>query len=219
MEIAIVVFDGFDTLDAIGPFEVFHHAQACGAELAVGLYTVDAQEFVSSSHGLRIVPDGTLDSGTDNGSGASKERSSTSPDIVVVPGGGWNVNAEQGVRGVVKRGRLPSILTNLHAAGSTMASVCTGAMVLAEAEIATNRPAVTHSRALDDLRAMGAEVIEARVVDDGDLVTAGGITAGIDLALYLLSREIGADVAECVATTMEYEPTGEIHIESSIEEH
>ena len=84
-------------------------------------------------------------------------------------------------------------------------------MLLAHAGLTDRRPAVTHRGALDDLRDSGAEVVEARVVDDGDLVTAGGITAGIDLALHLVEREIGPDVAERVATNMEYEPRGEVY--------
>jgi transcriptional regulator GlxA family with amidase domain len=65
--------------------------------------------------------------------------------------------------------------------------------------------------ALDDLRATDAEVVEARVVDAGNVVTAGGVTAGIDLALYLVKREAGADVADRVARELEYELTGSVH--------
>lgn len=92
-----------------------------------------------------------------------------------------------------------------------MASVCIGGMLLAHAGLTDGRPAVTHHGALADLRDTGAEVVEARVVDDGDLVTAGGVTAGIDLALHLVGREVSPDVAERVATEMEYEPDGEVY--------
>jgi len=64
---------------------------------------------------------------------------------------------------------------------------------------------VTHHVALDELAESGAEVVDARVVDDGDLITAGGVTSGIDLALTLVDREFGADLAEQVETTMEYD--------------
>lgn len=93
-----------------------------------------------------------------------------------------------------------------------MASVCTGGMILADAGITDGRPAVTHHGAMDDLRATGAEVVEARVVDDGDLVTAGGVTAGIDLALHLLRREVTEAVAARVADEMAYEPRGEVYL-------
>lgn len=199
MQIAIVVYDGFDDLDAVGPFEVFGHAATFGADLEVGLYTLAPQEVVASSHGLRVEPDGVLDDVTD-------------PDLVVVPGGGWGDRAEVGARGEAERGEIPDGLARLHDGGATIASVCTGGMLLARAGITDGRPAVTHHTALADLRDSGAEVVEARVVDDGDVVTAGGVTSGIDLALHLVEREFGGEVAERVATEMEYEPRGDVYV-------
>lgn len=214
MHVGIVVFDGFDNLDAIGPFEVFNHARTFGADLEVGLYTLDPQEIVTSSHGLRIIPDGVLrDEGSGNASRAKEgvDVPEDALDLVVVPGGGWASRAEEGAWAQAERGDLPDAIERLHASGATVASVCTGGMLLASAGLTEGRPAVTHRGALDDLRDSGAEVVEARVVDDGDLVTAGGVTAGIDLALHLVEREIGPDVAERVATNMEYEPRGEVY--------
>lgn len=196
MDVTIVVFDGFDAMDAIGPFEVFGHARET-ADLEVGLYTLKDRDSVASSHGLRVEPDGTL--------GADESR----PDVLIVPGGGYNDRAEAGVRAQLE-GVLPERVAAYHADGGLVASVCTGAMVLAAAGLTDGRPAVTHHGAIDDLRESGAAVQEARVVDDGDIVTAGGITAGIDLALHLLERLVGADVAESVADTMEYERRGEV---------
>lgn len=207
VNIAIVLFDGFDNLDAIGPFEVFNHAKTFGAELEVGLYTLAPQDIVTSSHGLRVEPDGVL--------GVPDERTSLgaarSPNLVLVPGGGWENRAEAGAWSEAERGALPDALGGLHATGVVVAGVCTGGMLLAEAGLTDGRPAVTHRGALADLRDAGAEVIDARVVDDGDLVTAGGVTAGLDLALHLVERESGADVADRVATEMEYEPRGEVY--------
>ncbi len=197
MDVAIVLFDGFDNLDAIGPFEVFGHAGTDGADVDVGLYTLDPRDVVTSSHGLRVEPDGVLPG---------------SPDLVVVPGGGWNDAAAAGARTEADRGDLPDAVAARHAAGATVASVCTGGMLLAAAGLTDGRPAVTHHGALGDLRESGAEVVEARVVDDGDLLTAGGVTAGIDLALHIVAREFGPDVADRVATEMEYEPRGDVHV-------
>jgi transcriptional regulator GlxA family with amidase domain len=196
MDVAIVLFDGFDDLDAVGPFEVFGHAATHGADVDVGLYTLESRDVVTSSHGLRIEPDGVLPE---------------SPDLVVVPGGGWGDRAAAGAWREAERGDIPDAVADRHAAGATVASVCTGGMLLARAGLTDGRPAVTHHGALEDLRESGAEVVEARVVDAGDLVTAGGVTAGIDLALHLLDREVGTDVAERVATVMEYEPRGDVH--------
>lgn len=198
MHVAIVLFDGFDNLDAIGPFEVFNHARTFGADIEVRTYTLAEQEVVMSSHGLRIEPAGVL------------ESEASIPDIVVVPGGGWGERAETGAWGEAERGDLPEALKRLSDGGATVAGVCTGGMLLARAGVTDGRPAVTHHGALEDLRDSGAEVVEARVVDDGDLVTAGGVTSGIDLAIHLVEREFGPNVADRVATEMAYEPRGEV---------
>jgi transcriptional regulator GlxA family with amidase domain len=78
-------------------------------------------------------------------------------------------------------------------------------MLLAEAGLTDGRHATTHDGALDDLRASGADVVDARVVDDGDILTAGGVTSGLDLALYLVEREAWSEVADRVAKELEYE--------------
>lgn len=212
MNVAIVIFDGFDGLDAIGPFEVFSHARTVGADIQVGLYTRSQQAIVTSSHGMEIRPDGTLDDTLGRRSSQTPESDGSSvPDIVVVPGGGWMSKADEGARAQVERGDLPDALADLHSRGATIASVCTGGMLLAAAGLTDGRPAVTHHGALEDLRESGAETIDARVVDDGDIVTSGGITAGIDLALHLLERAVGPDIADRVATLMEHEPVGEVY--------
>ena len=192
MEIAILVYDGFDDLDALGPFEVFSHARKQGADVDVGLYTLREQESVTTSHGLQIEP---------------VEPLPEAPDLVVVPGGGWSTTDPASARGEAERGEIPDALRELAAHETVVASVCTGGMLLAAAGLTDGRPAITHHSAVEDLHESGADVVEARVVDDGDVVTAGGITAGIDLALHFLEREFGADVAQDVATTMEYERT------------
>ncbi|MDY6819018.1 MAG: DJ-1/PfpI family protein [Halobacteriales archaeon] len=200
MHIAIVLYDGYDQLDAIGPYEVFSHAASSGADIDVGLYTLEEQAIVRSSHDLRVQPDGTLD------------ELETTPDLVVVPGGGWSSRAEVGTWGEAERGDIPRALTQFYDAGAEIATVCTGGMLAARAGLTDGRPAITHHNAIEDLRDSGAEVIDARVVDDGDLITAGGVTSGIDLALHLVERAFGVDIAEEVATIMEYERTGEVHV-------
>ena len=224
MQVAIVLFDGFDNLDAVGPFEVFSHARTRGADIEVGLYTLHEQPVVTSSHGLRIQSDGVLPApdptehderkhgGNDHDDPEHIDHDDGLPDLVVVPGGGWNAGAEPSARTAAERGDLPAALVTLHERGVTVASVCTGGMILAAAGLTDGRPAGTHHGAIEDLRASGAEVVDARVVDDGDLVTAGGITAGIDLALHLLEREFGPDLAARVADTMAYERRGEVSV-------
>lgn len=192
-DIAVLLYDGFDELDAVGPYEVFQTAATFGADLSVRLVTLDDSTRVSASHGLRVEPDGRLDIEADG------------PDVLVVPGGGWNTRSEAGAWAEAERGVVPDALTTLHGAGVTIASVCTGGLLLARAGLTDGRPAVTHAGAVDDLRDSGADVVDARVVDDGAVLTAGGITSGLDLALHLVQRVADEEVAEQVATELEYD--------------
>jgi transcriptional regulator GlxA family with amidase domain len=197
MRIAVVVFDGFDELDAIGPLEVLRNAATMGgADLSVDLVALDGAAEVTGSHGLVVRPDGRLDpDGTD---------------LLVIPGGGWNDRGAQGAWAEAERGELPAAIAAAHRAGAVVATVCTGAMLATAAGLTRGRPAVTHHGAIEDLRGAGAEVIEARVVDDGDLVTAGGVTSGIDMALWLVERHFGADLATAVAAEIEHPRHGEV---------
>jgi len=186
MRIEIALYDGFDELDAIGPFEVL----AGVGPFDVALVTLGAARTVTAAHGARIEAHATL---------------ADRPDLLVVPGGGWNDRRPAGARAEVDRGELPAAIAARHARGTRLASVCTGAMLLAAAGLLRGRPAVTHHGAIGDLRAAGARVMpDARVVDDGDIVTAGGITSGIDLALWIVERELGADAAKRAAGELEY---------------
>ena len=189
----IVLFDGFDELDAIGPYEVFENAAQAGADLETSLVTLEETDLVTASHGLRVEPQGTLGQ----------------PDILIVPGGGWTT-ADEGVRAVVEDGALPDAVDERYTEGATVASVCTGAMILAEADLLEGRPAATHPVAVEDLEAEAGSVIDERVVDDGDVLTAGGVTSGIDLALWLVEREFGAEIADAVSEEMVHERRGEV---------
>jgi transcriptional regulator GlxA family with amidase domain len=189
MRIEIVLFDGFDEMDAIAPFEVFRTAAGLGAPIEAELVGAHGAAMITASHGARI----------EVGRGPSE-----APDLMLVPGGGWFHGA--GVRDEVERGVLTRALVATHGAGSIVGSVCTGAMLLAAAGLVEGRPAITHHSAIEDLRAAGAQVVEgARFVDDGDIVTAGGVTSGLDLALHIVERVAGASVADAVAREIEYE--------------
>lgn len=190
MRAAIVIFEGFDELDAIGPLEVLRNAIVGGADLRVDLVTEEPVETVTGSHGLTVAPDGVL---------------APEHELVIVPGGGWGERADAGAYGEVQRGRLPVALRAARERGAAMASVCTGAMLLSAAGITAGRRATTHHGALDALAGTGAEVVRERVVDDGDLITAGGVTAGIDLALWIVERHFGEGLADIIAHEMEHE--------------
>ncbi|MFW5916899.1 MAG: DJ-1/PfpI family protein [Halorubrum sp.] len=223
MNIDILVYEGFDELDGIGPYEVFDYALEYAAESETGeegvagerpgrvrYVTLDDRETVTASHGTRVGVDGSLADPHGDRAGEG-DPDATVPDLLVVPGGGWNARDEEASAWAeAKKGDVPRALAAHHAAGTRIASVCTGSMLLAEGGVTDGRRAVTHAGAIDELRESGAEVVDARVVDDGDLLTAGGVTSGIDLALYIVEREFGAGVAERVATTVEYERRYEV---------
>ncbi|WP_418286064.1 DJ-1/PfpI family protein [Halorubrum sp. DTA46] len=206
MNVDILLYDGFDELDGIGPYEVFDYALGYAGEDGdragrVRYVTLDERETVTASHGTRVGIDGTLPAPGD----------ADAPDLLVVPGGGWSARDEEASAWAeAQKGDVPRALADYHAAGTRIASVCTGSMLLAEGGVTDGRRAVTHAAAIDELRASGANVVDARVVDNGDLLTAGGVTSGIDLALYIVGREFGEEIADRVATVIEYERQYEV---------
>lgn len=185
MLVDIVVYDGLDEMDALGPMEVMRSAGKAGAALSVRLVTRTPQSLVTGAYGLRFVPDGTFVPGEAN--------------IIVVTGGGWVARADCGAWGEVQRGDWLPLLADAAKCAKVVAGVCTGTMLLAHAGIIGSRRAATHHTAWDDLQATGATLVKDRVVDDGDLVTSGGVASGIALALWLVEREFGRDLAERTA--------------------
>ncbi len=172
MRAEILLYEGFEELDAFGPFEVL-----AVAAFEPSLVTLAPAERVTGAHNVTVVPH------------------------------------DRGAWGEAQRDTLPRAIAARHAAGTTLAGVCTGTMLIASAGLLVGRPAVTHRSALDDLAAAGAEVIAgARVVDDGEILTAGGVTAGIDLALRLVERRDGVGAAERAAEAIEYRRDERVHV-------
>ena len=186
----IVVFDGVDELDAIGPFEVLRMAEQAGAPFEVRLVTHEPRTEVVGAHGLRFDVGGVLDAGAD---------------VVLVGGGGWLTRSPAGAWAEAERGKLPRALAEAAEGASVMASVCTGSMLLARAGLIGGRRATTHHGASAELEATGAVVVGDRVVDDGSVVTAAGVTSGIDLALWIVERFASRDMADKLAAAIEYQ--------------
>jgi transcriptional regulator GlxA family with amidase domain len=197
MRIDIILFPGFDELDAIGPFEVLQNAVLVGADFEARLVSPSGAGEVVAAHGLRVRAEAAL-------------KAAPRPELIVVPGGGWNDRRAEGARAEAERGEIPAYLAELHQAGTTIAAVCTGAMLLAAAGLLRGTPAITHHSAIEDLRNAGAEIIQERVVDDGQVITAGGVTSGLDLALWLVERFASKDVADEVARRMEHQRVGNV---------
>jgi len=182
MNIAIVLYERFTALDAIGPYEVL--SRLPGASVA----------FVAAQPGPVRTDNGALTVLAEH-SLADVRR----PDIVLVPGGPGDVVAHAG----------PAVLDWLADADRTSTwttSVCTGSLVLAAAGLLGGRRATSHWLAMEELRRLGAEPVSERVVFDGKLVTAAGVSAGIDMALALAARVAGETVAQAIQLGIEYDP-------------
>jgi len=198
MRIEIAVYAGFDEVDAIGPFEVLSNVTVAHPEVEVELVGAHGPGEVVGGHGLRV---------------QCAEALSEAADLAIIPGGGWVRGG--GVRDQFEDGRLARRLRELHDGGVAMASVCTGGILLAQAGLLDGRPATTHRAALDGIGALGTDIevdYDARVVDDGDVLTCGGVTSGLDLAFHLVERDWGAELAEKIATLMEHERRGPVRV-------
>ncbi|MDO8210401.1 DJ-1/PfpI family protein [Conexibacter sp. CPCC 206217] len=182
MQIAILIYDRLTALDAIGPYEVL--SRLPGAEVVfvaeqAGPLTTDTGSLqLVAAHALDEVP---------------------APDIVLVPGG-------PGQTALMDEGPVHAWLRAADATSTWTASVCTGSLILSAAGLLEGRRATSHWLALERLRELGAEPTGERVVFDGKYVTAAGVSAGIDMALTLVGRIAGPEVAQTIQLGIEYDP-------------
>ena len=190
MLIAIAVFPGVEELDFAGPWEVLSAWSRMAPGDGVQVVTVaDAPEPILCAKGLTVVPERTWqDVGT--------------VDVLVLPGG-------RGSRDLMEDPPFLDRMRDMAAAGSLMTSVCTGALVFAAAGLLDGRPATTHWSSLDHLGRLGTGIQvrpDDRFVDDGMVVTASGVSAGIDMALHLVARLQSVERAREVRRYIQYDP-------------
>jgi transcriptional regulator GlxA family with amidase domain len=169
---------------------VFRSAGKTGIDVTARLVTQEPEDIVVGAYGLLLLSDAVCRPGQ--------------ADALVVAGGGWATRAEAGAWAEVQRGDWMPLLREAARAARIIVGACTGTMLLAHAGVIGSRRAGTHHAARDDLASTGATVIRDRVVDDGDLVTSGGVTSGIDLALWIVEREFGRDAADRISQREEY---------------
>lgn len=189
LRVGIVVFDDAEELDVVGPYDVLA-VWAALSRLRPSVVTFSADgSGVRCAKGLRLVPD--------------HGRDDVGPlHVLVHPGG-------RGARRLAEDAAHLAWLRTLRPTTPVMASVCTGALPLAAAGLLAGRPATTHRSGFDALVAHDPSVLvdtEARFVDDGDVVTSAGVSAGIDMALHLVRRLESVDMARRVRHEIEYDP-------------
>lgn len=182
MQIAILLFDGLTALDAIGPYEALNRLPGASTT------------FVAEQPGPKRTEDGSLALIAD-----APLAEVLTPEIVLVPGG-------KGRRALMDDGPVHEWLRQVHEASTWTTSVCTGSLILAASGLLTGRRATTHWLAMEELGELGAQPVSERVVFDGKLVTAAGVSAGIDMGLALAARIAGEQVAEAIQLGIEYDP-------------
>lgn len=189
-QIAIVLFDGVEELDFAGPWEVLAAWATQHPDDGVSVFTVaDTTDLVTCAKGLRVAPDHTWET-------------APAADVLLVPGG-FGVNAKLDDAAFLERLRA-----NLER-GTLVTSVCTGALALAAAGLLRNRPATTWWGRLDRLAELEPTVEvrpDDRFVDSGEIVTAAGVSAGIDMALHLVGRLHSVERAREVRRYIQYDP-------------
>ncbi|MBD8058554.1 DJ-1/PfpI family protein [Cellulomonas sp. JH27-2] len=189
LRVGVFVFDGAEELDVVGPYEVLAYwAQHSALHPEVVTFSADGGG-VRCAKGLCLVPD--------------HSAADVGPlHVLVYPGG-------RGTRPLTADTEHLEWVRGMRASTPLMTSVCTGSLVYAAAGLLAGRPATTHWSAFDELAAYDPSVLaddEARFVDDGDVVTSAGVSAGIDMALHLVSRLESVAAAREVRRGIQYDP-------------
>jgi putative intracellular protease/amidase len=182
MQVAIPLFDRFTALDAVGPYDVLRQLP----DATVTFVGTELGPVRTDSRSLAINVDALFDD-------------IPSPDIVVVPGG-------PGSRALLEHHDLIDWVRNAHETSQWTTSVCTGSLFLGAAGLLQGLRATTHWLELETLRDFGAEPTLERVVEQGKIITAAGVSSGIDMALRLASHVAGDRVAQMIQLGIEYDP-------------
>jgi putative intracellular protease/amidase len=182
MEVAIPLYDGFTALDAIGPYDVL--SRIPGAQV----------KFVAVEPGAKVTENGMLSMNAD-----IPVTDVPSPEVLVVPGG-------YGTRRLLQDEPLLDWIRSVHETSTFTTSVCTGSLLLGGAGILDGLEATTHWASMDLLAQFGARPTSKRVVEQGKVITAAGVSSGIDMALMLAAKLVHEDLAKAIQLGIEYDP-------------
>ena len=189
MKVGIVIFNEVEVLDFAGPYEVFSLASKENEKIFEVKTISETGELISARNGLKILPDLSY-------------QNEPIFDILIVPGGHGAEEIE------IKNPVMIEWLKSQQNKVEILASVCTGALLLAEAGILDNKKATTHWMDYDRLEKEYPKVEVVRgvkFVDEGNILTSGGISAGIDMSFHIIKRLFGTEVVKDLAKRMEYD--------------
>jgi len=182
--IGILIFPEVEELDFVGPFEVLSYVNKIRPSSTKVLMVAESTALLCGFNGMKVMPDTTL-------------QGCPTLDILVVPGG-------KGRLAAMKNVPIIEFIQKQMITATYVTSVCTGAFLLAEAGLLTGKKATTYHTAFSELESYSVQVISSKVVQDGKIITAGGVSSGLELGFYLLRQLFGASVSQEVASKLEY---------------
>lgn len=185
VNIGILIFEEIEELDFIGPFEVLSYVNKIKFESTNVWLVSDKEQIVKGYNGLRFFADYTIDN-------------CPQLDVLIVPGG-------LGRKLAMRNEKILSFIKNRYFELKYLSSVCTGALIIGATGLLKDKLATTYHNAFDELSEMGAIVKKSKVVHDGKIITGAGVSSGIDVGLYLLSKLFDETTAEQVAAKIEYQ--------------
>lgn len=182
--IGILIFPQVEELDFIGPFEVLNYVNKVRPNSTKVRLVAKTLEPITAFNGLKIIPDITIEE-------------CPVLDIIIAPGGKGRMVA-------MKDALIQKFIFKQAKTATYITSVCTGAFLLAEAGLLRGKKATTYHTAFDELKVYGIDVVSSKVVKDGNFITAGGVSSGIELGFYLLKELFGTKISQEVANKIEY---------------
>lgn len=184
VKIGVLLFPQVEELDFVGPFEVLSHVNKIQPDSTTVLLVAESAEPLRAYNGMQIIPDTTI-------------ANCPALDILVVPGGKGRLTA-------MKNAVIQEFIQKQLPTANYITSVCTGAFLLAEAGLLNGKKATTYHAAFTELASYSVQVLPQKIVHDGKIITAGGVSSGIELGFYLLKQLFGLQLAQEVAQSIEY---------------
>ncbi|MPM18064.1 Isonitrile hydratase [bioreactor metagenome] len=184
LTVGVLLFPRVEELDFVGPFEVLNYINKIRPESTKVMLIAETAEPVEAFNGMKIIPDVTMEN-------------CPQLDILVVPGG-------KGRYAAMKNSTIQKFIQQQAQKAKYITSVCTGAFLLAEAGLLKGKRATTYHTAFAELATYSVEVLAQKVVHENNIITAAGVSSGIELGLYILKEEFGAAVAQEAADNLEY---------------